>query len=518
MSPNRGPSPAEGGPQKPLRELENVNKPSVGDRPAVEEEAGTSVQITDNAEAQPEKPRRTIRQIREAAQSKTQAKHDSQLTSLPPPPVPPQKKKSSILGGLFQVREPTQLALNQVAAQMVAQHGSTSATKVPNVRLEKMPEFVPKVNSKWDGIPESAKQKQKKEKERASASGSRSNRPRAGSRDTRDGERRSLHSRNSSSTTDSFASRGRSSGSHTASGRTRFSVPSANSSGDLASQRRVDRSLAPTEPVGTPSSFNQSKANSAESLPEVSADPREVKTILGPNNASNRYPDRESNRSKAYTDDQTTPRWLGSSTAQPTPSIQAVPAHSTSPMPTPQELSPVKPTAFDPQLSRGQTRSGMPQQNVALTSSGVGVLRPPAVSKTKIPNASTNGFLAGEAQELTIPDNKTGTHQANLPSHDREEGRRKTANSAPPSSRKQKDLEKRPDSSRARLGLQASMLVEEEEEEEASPWQVQDKEQASVSSPKAKAAIASSRTASSPRTKFNRPFPFFGKDKDKSSA
>ena len=104
----------------------------------------------------------TIRQIRQ-----------SMVHSRPPPsPVPktaPPPKKKSLFGSLFTVKEPTQMALNQVTAQIIAQHGSTSATRVPNVRMERMPEYVPKVNSKWDGIPDQVKTREKQEKDRLRA-------------------------------------------------------------------------------------------------------------------------------------------------------------------------------------------------------------------------------------------------------------------------------------------------------------------------------------------------------------
>ena len=195
----------------------------------------------ENAENNQDKPRLTIRQLREAAQKEALAKELAKRSQTPGDiqtrgAAAPKKKKPSIFGGLFQVREPTQIALNQVAAQMIAQHGSTSATKVPNVRLEKMPEFVPKVNSKWDGIPESVKQKEKKEKENSKQKARRDS---FFATDSKPG-----NSRNSSSTTaSSFGGYGNSSGSQGTSSRSRFYAQSVNSSGDLASQQRTDPSI-----------------------------------------------------------------------------------------------------------------------------------------------------------------------------------------------------------------------------------------------------------------------------------
>ncbi|KAJ9628333.1 hypothetical protein H2204_009308 [Knufia peltigerae] len=208
-------------------------------------------------------PRLTIRQLREQAQNKILEQHakqvqqekDSQPSSIARPvQQQQQKKKSSVFGGLFQ-KEPSQAALDQVKAQLKAQHGSTSATKVPNVSLEQMPKHVPKVNSKWDGIPDGVKKREKerkaREKEQDKFAGANSlpfYDSGYHSREGQDGDRRRLDSRNSSSTTGSFGryeDRG-SSSSRTNSTRAHYYAPSVNSSGDLASQQRSDLSRPTT--------------------------------------------------------------------------------------------------------------------------------------------------------------------------------------------------------------------------------------------------------------------------------
>lgn len=77
-----------------------------------------------------------------------------------------QRPKKSFLGGLF-TKEPSMAALDQVAQQMMAQHGSISPKSIPHVSSRKMPEHVPKVNSKWDGVPDYVKRKEKEEREQA---------------------------------------------------------------------------------------------------------------------------------------------------------------------------------------------------------------------------------------------------------------------------------------------------------------------------------------------------------------
>ena len=88
-----------------------------------------------------------------------------------------------------------------------------------------------------------------------------------------------------------------------------------------------------------------------------------------------------------------------------------------------------------------------------LLSSGKNVLGPPAGAK-RLFRHSTQAFLAGEARPLEIPDDHA------------QSGHRPTdpAGSTSPVlsnlARGQKELERRPDSSRARLGLRASMVVD----------------------------------------------------------
>jgi hypothetical protein len=84
------------------------------------------------------------------------------------------------------------------------------------------------------------------------------------------------------------------------------------------------------------------------------------------------------------------------------------------------------------------------------------VLGPPASAKRKA-SPSTKAFLAGEARPLEIPDDNPGHPQSG---HLRED----LAASASPKRSSlawlHQNLEKRPDSSRERLGLRASMLVD----------------------------------------------------------
>jgi hypothetical protein len=226
----------------------------------------------------------TIKQIREAAlqaKQEQQAQREPASASLSPAP----KKKPSIFAGMFQVKEPTQVALSQVSAQIKAQHGSTSANKVPNVRLEKMPDYVPKVNSKWDGVPEAVKQRDKREKEMAKA-GKRNSIVGRGSNDA-DRGRRNVGS--SGSSLGSFGSRARSSGSHTDSERTRVYTRSVNSSGDLASQQRTNvfhRRPSSTRKHSVPSISETDVPEGGGKVPDIPSSLREEPTIVAESSAS----------------------------------------------------------------------------------------------------------------------------------------------------------------------------------------------------------------------------------------
>lgn len=466
-----------------------------------------------DAEAGEEKPRLSIRQIRQAAQKESLAAQAAKAQQEPRHSrnPAPQKKKPSIFGGLFQVREPTQAALDQVAAQMIAQHGSTSATKVPNVRLEKMPEHVPKVNSKWDGIPESAKQKRERaEKKQAQATKHDpffSIDPRSRSSDGKDTRKSNQGSRNSSATNSSFGSHPNSSGSQQASARTRFYAQSVNSSGDLASQRRTDYS------VHSHSLTSASLGSLPKSLPERPSHPREDNSSSGLSGTSRYRDESEIHRPKTTATAKSHVSRMGSVRSQPTPTIESVPQHSASPLPSPHEASPTTPPPCETTSENQFAANATIGQRVSLVSSGPGVLGPPAVANKKSQTTVNHAFLAGEAQELVLSDAASTDYTADLPLQDGESARIIPSRSISSVPRVQQDVEKRPDSSRARLGLRASRLFRDDD----TPWELREHHQPPHS---LKVPVSSNpRTMSSPRMKhFHKPFGIFNKEKDKDSG
>lgn len=80
------------------------------------------------------------------------------------------KKKGNSMFGFLTLKEPSQSALEQFAEkqrkQAAEKGGKVSAVGIPSVSMQKLPLTVPKVNSKWDGIPESLKAKEAAQKKR----------------------------------------------------------------------------------------------------------------------------------------------------------------------------------------------------------------------------------------------------------------------------------------------------------------------------------------------------------------
>lgn len=80
------------------------------------------------------------------------------------------KKKGNSMFGFLTLKEPSQSALEQFAEkqrkQATEKSGKVSAVGIPSVSMQKLPPTVPKVNSKWDGIPESLKAKEAAQKKR----------------------------------------------------------------------------------------------------------------------------------------------------------------------------------------------------------------------------------------------------------------------------------------------------------------------------------------------------------------
>lgn len=74
------------------------------------------------------------------------------------------KKRSNFFSGLFNAKEPSAQALQDYQRHLMKQGGGRiTAVGMSGVSSAKLPTTVPKVNSKWDGIPQSLKEKEKQQ-------------------------------------------------------------------------------------------------------------------------------------------------------------------------------------------------------------------------------------------------------------------------------------------------------------------------------------------------------------------
>ncbi|KAL8772257.1 MAG: hypothetical protein Q9209_002469 [Squamulea sp. 1 TL-2023] len=89
----------------------------------------------------------------------------SSSTFFSPQPAKEPKKKSSSILKFFTVKEPSTQAFEAYQEEMkkrgTTQTGRANAVGLPGVSSAKLPPTVPKVNSKWDGVPQATKQKAK---------------------------------------------------------------------------------------------------------------------------------------------------------------------------------------------------------------------------------------------------------------------------------------------------------------------------------------------------------------------
>ena len=103
------------------------------------------------------------------------------------------RKKPSLFSGLFGAKEPSAQAFADYQKSLLKQgRGPTNTAGLPGVSSAKLPPTVPKVNSKWDGVPETLKEK---EKQKHGFTQSIAPRPSSSTRST------GPHSRSSSATT-----------------------------------------------------------------------------------------------------------------------------------------------------------------------------------------------------------------------------------------------------------------------------------------------------------------------------
>jgi len=375
------------------------------------------------------------------------ARNSSVRPTTPVETIAPARKKNSFLSGLF-AKEPTLAALAQVEADLKAKHGAATPQAVPDVSARKLPDHVPKVNSKWDGVPEVVKQHEREEKrrKRMSQQSSHARHQIVHSHSAASSGRNSVHRQQTRSPQESdvWTTGGAESGRNPDRPMNRYypsSVYTTSSEDSQENYRRQAVSAVRPQPVRSPSDtsvpevtpfFQHNEQQPNVALPQRWQSVNSMATnYSGPNDQSGYgYSPREH---------------YG-------PTIGIKPEHSSSPVLTPREVSPVTPTcASDRAVSPVQCVSDTETSNV-----NSHVRSKHAVA------GQIDAFLAGEATPLRISDvQERPGRGSDLPLRRYQELL---------VDRVERDIARRPDSSRARLGLSSSMVVRTQ----AAPWEAQE--------------------------------------------
>lgn len=361
-------------------------------------------------------------------------------------PLP--KKKGSFFGGLF-AKEPTLTALAQVEADLKAKHGAATPQNVPHVSSRKMPEHVPRVNSKWDGVPEAIKVREREEKQRRRRShrnsfvpphSARSHSTDGSSPDAQHDRRHTVRAgSDAGSQGDSWPD---------ADGVIHFRRASTRSTGSEDSQGFRTGKEVYLHP-------ELQRIPSATDLPEVvpselSHGRQGYSTLQRQNVADDTA---SSSRSQTRTTQRNCNTLVG----------DIIPEHSTSPVNTPRELSPVTPNYLSDQGNSSDKQTS--HQSVAVARSA----RRTAQSKA----VPIDAFLAGEARPLQLDDDEDDDFSERYTDLPLRRYSRVIGGSIDPR------VAKESDASRGRRGVRASVLVNTE----VSPWDYQDPSMAAPQSP-----------------------------------
>ncbi|KAL8980008.1 MAG: hypothetical protein Q9205_004800 [Flavoplaca limonia] len=306
---------------------------------------------------------------------------------LSPHTVKESKKKSPSVFKLFSVKEPSTQAFEAYQEQMkkrgTTQTGRANAVGLPGVSSAKLPPTVPKVNSKWDGVPHAAKQKVKeKDNPSRSSFASSASRPLYTSR-----------SYGSTMTTSTMSSTSSTRSDLRANGSLRLD----NSSGNLADLYGWE-----VPPPGT--SIGTSSGSSTRSFPLESKGGASAAPTLQRERTSF-FPQSPLVLATAYESPAQTPPPLDPPSNRPSPLI--LPSLPTPP--TPNDSAPSFPWSSANSKSDHSLPTKQPSQvgnaAVILNSSGSNVLGPP-VSATPRPGSAP--FAAGEATEFVLPSTSHG--------------------------------------------------------------------------------------------------------------
>ena len=378
------------------------------------------------------------------------------------------KKKSSFLGTLF-TKEPSTDAFlqmqNQSRKQMAEHPGRAKPPGMSGVSSFKIPEHVPKVNSKWDGMPQRGNED---EARRDSSINSRRSSSRASSTRSRSvgPNRRGPHSRHTSASTNTSKRSGHA--------RSRSSVRQDDKRADLGEDTPSAESVSSNGGVRDARSKSMSirpqslRSPSGSSLPHMTSFfPNDIPDPPGmPQMSGGQTLTRASVKASSQRHSRKGLPSLGDNRARISPD------QVSSPIPSPLERSPITPLSepvslhdLDYPVLHVDDSFIYPLPDVDWTepvvrSSGSHLLDAPAPTR-KVSKESVRGFLAGEARPLDVPD---GNRQSLTMKSILKNGN--GGQVFAPLIQVQ-DLEKRPDSSRARLGLRASII----RDPSAVPWE-----------------------------------------------
>lgn len=309
---------------------------------------------------------------------------DARPSSVPPSHLSPTRpeRSSKTRGGsffsFFSVKEPSQQAFDDYQRQMrkkgARKNGQASAIGLPGVSSAKLPVTVPKVNSRWDGIPQAVKEKEKQKQ--------------TTSLQSIDGRSRSLRTSGSESSastnTSSESSRGSSLNSKT---RGLQHTRAANNT-DLYGWETASESSG---------SITRSYNSHDEKLPPLpTSSPRPHLTVSQapplPSMLPEKYPKRALKDAGLL---------LGpSSSSSPTRSNIVTPPITSMPS-FPSKASYVQSDYHAKNGVRATTVEVPDADEIIIASNGLHILGPPASARRK---ARDLPFLAGEADEMTLPD------------------------------------------------------------------------------------------------------------------
>ena len=311
----------------------------------------------------------------------------SQSTYLSPPAsAKSTKKKGSSFFSFLSVKEPSTQAFldyqESIRRHQESKDGRITAVGMPMVSSQKLPAKVPKVNSKWDGVPEAVIQREKEKKARQQALGSHRRRPSnacsTGTSRSRSSSRvsdRKADHRKSRFSINSYGAVPPSSGSDTSFRSEIPPTPSSVYTKDFASIFTTSLGSAPQTPLSEVGSF----VSGPSDVPKMPFNSRNV--------SQSSFDNSQSPTSPAPTSTGLLP--LPSSPRNPATRNLAIERLHSTPQTSPSNIH--------------TTVLTIPSEDrVIIKSTGQNILGPPASARRR--SKSTVPFLAGEAQEMQFPD------------------------------------------------------------------------------------------------------------------